>query len=166
MGYTWLGMQKLTWEEVLQRHEKGELAGCFRLYDDNSEAMIDRGYDFAGDILAHHKKGGEFGEEIDTVDLELANGKKITAPAVVDVSALGCMDELEYELWHVIEDYMVQFGIRTQDDEPDWATVKAVQDCILNQFIGAGVNFKLFDDETQAEINKRFREKENEANGK
>ena len=24
MGYTWLGMQKLTWEEVLQRHEKGE----------------------------------------------------------------------------------------------------------------------------------------------
>ena len=51
MGYTWLGMRKLTWEEVLQRHEKGELAGCFRLYDDNSEAMIDRGYDFAGDIL-------------------------------------------------------------------------------------------------------------------
>lgn len=48
MGYTWLGMRKLTWEEVLQRHEKGELAGCFRLYDDNSEAMIDRGYDFAG----------------------------------------------------------------------------------------------------------------------
>lgn len=31
MGYTWLGMRKLTWEEVLQRHEKGELAGCFRL---------------------------------------------------------------------------------------------------------------------------------------
>ena len=85
MGYTWLGMRKLTWEEVLQRHEKGELAGCFRLYDDNSEAMIDRGYDFAGDILAHHKKGGEFGEDIDTVDLELADGKKITAPAVVDV---------------------------------------------------------------------------------
>ena len=39
MGYTWLGMQKLTWEEVLQRHENGELAGCFRLYDDNSEAI-------------------------------------------------------------------------------------------------------------------------------
>lgn len=142
MGYTWLGMRKLTWEEVLQRHEKGELAGCFRLYDDNSEAMIDRGYDFAGDILAHHKKGGEFGEEIDTVDLELADGKKITAPAVVDVSALGCMDELEYELWHVIEDYMVQFGIRTQDDEPDWATVKAVQDSIFTAFIDAGVDFK------------------------
>lgn len=107
MGYTWLGMRKLTWEEVLQRHENDELAGCFRLYEDNSEAMIDRGYDFTGDILAHHEKGGEFGEEIDTVDLELADGKKITAPAVVDVSALGCMDELEYELWHVIEDYMV-----------------------------------------------------------
>ena len=65
MGYTWLGMRKLTWEEVLQRHENDELAGCFRLYEDNSEAMIDRGYDFTGDILAHHEKGGEFGEEID-----------------------------------------------------------------------------------------------------
>lgn len=117
-------------------------------------------------MAEHQERGGEFGEEIDTVDLEMADGKKITAPAVVDVSALGCMDELEYELWHVIEDYMLSFGIRTIDDEPDWATVKAVQDCILNQFIGAGVNFKLFDDETQAEINKRFREKENEANGK
>lgn len=104
--------------------------------------MIDRGYDFAGDILAHHKKGGEFGEEIDTVDLELADGKKITAPAVVDVSALGCMDELEYELWHVIEDYMVQFGIRTQNNEPDWATVKAVQDSIFTVFTDAGVDFK------------------------
>ena len=40
MGYTWLGMQKLTWEEVLQRHEKGELAGCFRLYDDNSAMTL------------------------------------------------------------------------------------------------------------------------------
>lgn len=157
MGYTWLGMRKLTWEEVLQRHEKGELAGCFRLYDDNSEAMIDRGYDFAGDILAHHKKGGEFGEDIDTVDLELADGKKITAPAVVDVSALGCMDELEYELWHVIEDYMVQFGIRTQDDEPDWATVKAVQESILTAFIDAGVNFKFGYEERVAQAIKQAR---------
>ena len=163
MGYTWLGMQKLTWEEVLQRHEKGELAGCFRLYDDNSEAMIDRGYDFAGDILAHHKKGGEFGEDIDTVDLELADGKKITAPAVVDVSALGCMDELEYELWHVIEDYMVQFGIRTQDDEPDWATVKAVQDSIFTAFTDAGVNFKFLSDEKLGEIEKAIKKKESES---
>lgn len=158
MGYTWLGMRKLTWEEVLQRHEKGELAGCFRLYDDNSEAMIDRGYDFAGDILAHHKKGGEFGEEIDTVDLELADGKKITAPAVVDVSALGCMDELEYELWHVIEDYMVQFGIRTQDDEPDWATVKAVQDSIFTAFTDAGVCYSDIIQEIYALVDQSYKD--------
>lgn len=163
MGYTWLGMRKLTWEEVLQRHEKDELAGCFRLYDDNSEAMIGRGYDFAGDILAHHEKGGEFGEEIDTVDLELADGKKITAPAVVDVSALGCMDELEYELWHVIENYMAQFGIRTQDDEPDWATVKAVQDSIFTAFTDAGVDFKFLSDEKLEEIGKAMKKKENES---
>lgn len=166
MAYTWAGMRKLTWKEVEELHKKGKLAGYYKLYEDGTEAVIDSNYDFIDDVLEHQERGGEFGEEIDTVDLEMADGKKITAPAVVDVSALGCMDELEYELWHVIEDYMVQFGIRTQDDEPDWATVKAVQDYILNQFIGAGVNFKLFDDETQAEINKRFREKENEANGK
>jgi hypothetical protein len=166
MAYTWAGMRKLTWKEVKELHKKGKLAGYYKLYEDGTEAVIDSNYDFIDDVLEHQERGGEFGEEIDTVDLEMADGKKITAPAVVDVSALGCMDELEYELWHVIEDYMVQFGIRTQDDEPDWATVKAVQDCILNQFIDAGVNFKLFDDETQTEINKRFREKENEANGK
>lgn len=166
MAYTWAGMRKLTWKEVKELHKKGKLAGYYKLYEDGTEAVIDSNYDFIDDVLEHQERGGEFGEEIDTVDLEMADGKKITAPAVVDVSALGCMDELEYELWHVIEDYMVQFDIRTHDDEPDWATVKAVQDCILNQFIDAGVNFKLFDDETQTEINKRFREKENEANGK
>lgn len=103
---------------------------------------------------------------VSTTELKLADGKTIIAPDVVDISKLGFLDELEYTLWSTIEDYMLSFGIRTIDDEPDWATVKAVQDCILNQFIGAGVNFKLFDDETQAEINKRLREKENEANGK
>lgn len=30
MGYTWLGMRKLTWEEVLQRHENGR-RDCRRL---------------------------------------------------------------------------------------------------------------------------------------
>lgn len=166
MAYTWAGMRKLTWKEVKELHKKGKLAGYYKLYEDGTEAVIDSNYDFIDDVLEHQERGGEFGEEIDTVDLEMADGKKITAPAVVDVSALGYMDELEYELWHVIEDYMLSFGIRTIDDEPDWATVKVVQDCILNQFIGAGVNFKLFDDETQVEINKRLREKENEANGK
>nr|DAO72090.1 MAG TPA: hypothetical protein [Caudoviricetes sp.] len=166
MAYTWDGMRKLTWKEVKELHKKGKLAGYYKLYEDGTEAVIDSNYDFIDDVLEHQERGGEFGEEIDTVDLEMADGKKITAPAVVDVSALGCMDELEYELWHVIEDYMLSFGIRTIDDEPDWATVKAVQECILNQFIAAGVNFKIFDDATQAEIDKKLREKENEANGK
>ena len=59
MGYTWLGMRKLTWEEVLQRHEKGELAGCFRLYDDNSEAVLPvTGYTiFYGDKLTQGHPG-------------------------------------------------------------------------------------------------------------
>lgn len=40
MGYTWLGMRKLTWEEVLQRHEKGELAWMFQ-----TVRLQQRGYD-------------------------------------------------------------------------------------------------------------------------
>lgn len=133
------------------------------MYEDGSEAVIDNKYDFIDDILDHQEKGGEFGEEIDTVDLELADGKKIIAPTVVNVSTLGCMDELEYELWHVIEDYMVQFGIRTQDDEPDWATVKAVQESILTAFTDAGVNFKFLSDEKLEEIEKAMKKKESES---
>ena len=157
MAYTWAGMRKLTWQEVKELHKKGKLAGYYKLYEDGSEAVIDSNYDFIDDILDHQEKGGEFGEEIDTVDLELADGKKITAPAVVDVSALGCMDELEYELWHVIENYMAQFGIRTQDDEPDWATVKAVQESIFTAFTDAGVDFKFGDEERVAQAIKQAR---------
>lgn len=157
MAYTWAGMRKLTWHEVKELHKKGKLAGYYKLYEDGSEVVIDSNYDFIDDILDHQEKGGEFGEKIDTVDLELADGKKITAPAVVDVSALGCMDELEYELWHVIENYMAQFGIRTQDDEPDWATVKAVQESIFTAFTDAGVDFKFGYEERVAQAIKQAR---------
>ena len=157
MAYTWAGMRKLTWQEVKELHKKGKLAGYYKLYEDGSEAVIDSNYDFIDDILDHQEKGGEFGEKIDTVDLEQADGKKITAPAVVDVSALGCMDELEYELWHVIENYMAQFGIRTQDDEPDWATVKAVQESIFTAFTDAGVDFKFGYEERVAQAIKQAR---------
>ena len=155
MAYTWAGMRKLTWQEVKELHKKGKLAGYYKLYEDGSEVVIDSNYDFIDDILDHQEKGGEFGEKIDTVDLELADGKKITAPA--DVSALGCMDELEYELWHVIENYMAQFGIRTQDDEPDWATVKAVQESIFTAFTDAGVDFKFGYEERVAQAIKQAR---------
>lgn len=154
MAYTWAGMRKLTWKEVKELHKKGKLAGYYKLYEDGSEAVIDSNYDFIDDILDHQENGGEFGEEIGTTELKLADGKTIIAPDVVDISKLGFLDELEYTLWSTIEDYMLSFGIRTLDDEPDWATVKAVQECILNQFIAAGVNFKIFDDATQAEIDK------------
>ena len=160
MAYTWAGMRKLTWQEVKELHKKGKLAGYYKLYEDGSEVVIDSNYDFIDDILDHQEKGGEFGEKIDTVDLELADGKKITAPAVVDVSALGCMDELEYELWHVIENYMAQFGIRTQDDEPDWATVKAVQESIFTAFTDAGVDFKFGYEERVAQAIKQARKDE------
>ncbi len=150
MAYKWLGMRILGWGEVKELHESGNLSGIYRLYPDGTESEIESGYDWK-DIEAHHENGGGFGEELPTVDLMLPDGKKIKAPEVVDISALGTLDELEYSLWHTIEEYLVLFGIRTEDDQPDFATVKAVQDKILDVLIDSGVNFKLLSDgQTQA----------------
>lgn len=164
MAYKWRGMRKLTYEEVKERFEKGELAGCFKLYDDNTEAAMGPFTDLE-DIQQHRDNGGEFGEEIDSVELSLPDGKKIMAPVIVDISELGSLDELEYSMWGVIQEYLSLFGIRTQDDEPDWATVKTVQDSLLTVLMDAGVNFKLFSDEKQEEIKKAIKGKESENDG-
>ena len=55
-------MKKLSWEEVVELHELGELAGCFYLYDDDSEGEIPPDYTWE-DILYHHELGLEFGLE-------------------------------------------------------------------------------------------------------
>lgn len=68
MSYKWKGMRKLTWEEVKKRLEKGELAGCFKLYCDNTEAAMGPLTDLK-DIERHRDNGGEFGEEIDNAKL-------------------------------------------------------------------------------------------------
>ena len=155
MAYKWLGMKKISWKEVQELHEKGELAGCYRLYDDDTEGQIEADYSW-DEIIAHHEQGGEFGYEMDAVELNLPDGKKITAPIVVDISSLGSLDEIEYELWNVIQEYMMLFGIRTEDDEPDWATVKTVQDKIIEVFMDAGVDFKILTDEQTAEMKKKI----------
>ena len=54
-------------------------------------------------------------------------------------------------------------NIRTQDDEPDWATAKAVQESILTAFTDAGVNFKFLSDEKLREIEKAIKKKESES---
>lgn len=73
--------------------------------------------------------------------------------ALIDMSELKISDEeiaedrdavvdIEYELWHTIEKYFKLFRIKTQDGEPDWYTVKTIQDKILSELENAGVNFK------------------------
>lgn len=161
MAYKWLGMRILGWGEVKELHESGNLSGIYRLYPDGTESEIESGYDWK-DIEAHHENGGGFGEELPTVDLMLPDGKKIKAPEVVDISALGTLDELEYSLWHTIEEYLVLFGTRTEDDQPDFATVKAVQDKILDVLIDSGVNFKLLSDGQTQAISKLLNAKSNE----
>ena len=146
MFYKWLGMRVIPWDEVQVLHKKGELVGCYRLYPDNSEGQIDRGYSW-DEMVKHHDNGGEFGGDLDTVELKLGDGKKITAPVVVDVSRLDSLDELEYSMW-------------TEDDQPDWYTVKAVQDKLFKVLQDAGVNFNFLTEEQHEAIEKAMAEKE------
>lgn len=141
MGYNWKGMRKLSWDEVKEYIRKGYIVGCFRLYEDGTEGMIEREYDL-DDLIQHHEAGGEFGEELRTVNVSLPDGKAIKVPEYVDLSQLGCLDSLEYEMWHTIQQYLEYFGITMTDDEPDWATVKGVQDKIIEILTEAGVEFK------------------------
>lgn len=56
--YSWEGMQKIGYEEALQRFRNGE--EVYALYNDEAEAMI-----FEEDrIHEHHRYGGEFGYEL------------------------------------------------------------------------------------------------------
>ena len=56
--------EKLSWNEVQELHKKGGLVGYYKLYDDNTEAMVESDYDWE-EIVSFYDAGGEFGEEED-----------------------------------------------------------------------------------------------------
>lgn len=64
MAYNWPGMRKILWDEVKELIKNNEIVGCFKLYDDKTETLIETDYDL-DDLIAHHENGGEFGEEIE-----------------------------------------------------------------------------------------------------
>jgi len=140
MAYTWKGMRVLTLDEVDELYRKDSLAGYYLLYPDNTESMIDEIN--LKEIIDHVSNGVKFGEELPTSELTLPDGKVILAPDVIDLTELSEFDELEYSLWHTIEEYLVYFGIRTLDDQPDWATVKGVQEKLFEILESSGVIFK------------------------
>lgn len=140
MGYRWKGMRILSDAEVGELYLGKKLAGYYKLYPDGTESEI--GSITFTEILEHHNAGGKFGEELPTVELKLLDGKSIIAPEVIDISDLDTFDELGYSLWHTIEEYLMLFGIRTEDDAPDWATVKEVQSKLLDILERCGVQFK------------------------
>lgn len=63
MAYTWTGMKKLEWRDIQELHDRDELVGCYYLYPDNTEKVIEKGYDLK-DVIRHCKNGGEIGYEI------------------------------------------------------------------------------------------------------
>ena len=66
MAYRWMGMKVLTWEAVKMLHENGELAGCYKLYMDETESEISENYDWS-EIEQHYERGGGFGWELQTL---------------------------------------------------------------------------------------------------
>lgn len=163
MAYRWLGMRVLDSDEVDEIYQREGLNGYYKLYPDGTETEID-GITLQ-EIADHYNSGGEFGEVLPTVELTLPDGKRIVAPEVVDISALDSLEELEYNLWHTIEHYLVLFGIRTEDDAPDWATVKTVQDSLFTVLMDSGVNFKMLTDKQLEEIKSQLEEKERKTDG-
>jgi hypothetical protein len=55
--YTWEGMQKIPYEEAIERYKNGKLV--FLLYDNNTEGEACN----LEEIKAHYEHGGEFGIE-------------------------------------------------------------------------------------------------------
>ena len=82
----------------------------------------------------------------------------IVPDKAVDCSKLGFFDEIEYDCWHLVEKYAELLGIKLiqspLDEEPiSFDVAKAVQDCILEQFEKAGVQFIYDSEEEQRTVN-------------
>lgn len=141
MAYTWKGMRVLSLDEVDRLYRENSLGGYYILYPDNTEAMIE---DISlKEIIKYVNDGCKFGEERPTTKMTLPDGKVIMVPDIVDVSELTPeLDEFENNLWYIIEDYLVHLGIGVLDSEPDWATVKGLEDKLYEILESSGVVFK------------------------
>lgn len=81
----------------------------------------------------------------------------IVPSKAVDCSKLGFFDEIEYDCWHLVEKYANLLGLKLiqspLDDEPiSFDVAKKVQDCILEQFESAGIQFKFDEEEEERTI--------------
>lgn len=63
MVYSWKGMKKLTFEEVKILFDENKLEGYFKLYPDETEAMIDSNETWKS-LSEHFAAGGEVGYEL------------------------------------------------------------------------------------------------------
>lgn len=141
MAHDWKkeGIRVLTNREVGNLYMDGKLDGYYKLYPNGEKNKISG--TTPAEILRHYGNGGEFGCSI--AELKLLDGTIMHAPEEIDVSAPGIFDGLEYSLWETIKEYLELFGIQLENgNEPDWATVKAVQDKLLDILKDCGVKFK------------------------
>lgn len=132
-------LEEPTIDEVvgfLERHKgKGKKLSVmgtsfFYVYESDDEKMI---------ILDEE----DFTEEQRYAKLKLLDGKKICAPLGIDVAKVE-WSLLEIHLWKLLLQYMDMFKVSLVNrDEPDWATVKKVQDKIIEVFEEAGVKFNV-----------------------
>lgn len=79
--------------------------------------------------------------------ITLPDGREIIPPDAISLSGnTAAFDELEYELWDIVKQYFAALGIQLkpneddEDDTPDFYTVKAMQDALLDVLKESGVN--------------------------
>lgn len=63
----------------------------------------------------------------------------------IDCSTLGYFDELEYDCWDLVKKYCDKLGIKIESRDISFDIAKGIQDHIIEQFEGAGVQFKFTD---------------------
>ena len=105
--YTWDGMQKLTNAEITECLEKGTLRGCYLLYGDNTESLIE---DYSAESIQKHlDNGGEIGREVDFPPVKpgqrrqfYESGNIFTVGKLIyeDRDFYECTYESTGEVWH------------------------------------------------------------------
>lgn len=99
------------------------------------------------ELIIENQEKNKIGSFADDCNIVLPN-------EAVDCSKLGFFDEIEYECWHLVEKYADLLGLELIqnpcDEEPiSFDLAKKVQDCILEAFESAGVQFKFCEEEEQ-----------------
>lgn len=128
--YAWDGMKALTIKQAEALLDKNALDGCFKLYADGTESVIEAGYS-KEEIIRFLDAGGTIGVEY--ITRMLPDGRKVQIPERTVITDITFFDEMEDDLWVIVKGYFALFGIKLteEDDCPGFCIVKEMQDTLI-----------------------------------